>query len=182
MMHTLGAFVLRKPEPADIEALYRQKNDPESAVLLGGFAAGGYSRDDIRRWMEHHAQRRDEVVWAIVRTESGDCVGHVGLYRIDHRIGSAEIGILVGDRSARGKGLGEQCTRFAVEYGFGELNLNRIQLTVLATNVRAHKLYLRLGFIEEGRMRQAQFKGGRHIDVIVMGLLRDEYGPVGEAG
>ena len=40
---------------------------------------------------------------------------------------------------------------------------------------RAIRLYRSLGFVEEGRLRQAQFKGGRFIDVVLMSILRDEF-------
>jgi RimJ/RimL family protein N-acetyltransferase len=108
---------------------------------------------------------------------SGDdrCLGHVGLYRIDHRVRSAEFAILIGDKGSWGKGLGRRCTTFMVEYGFDQLNLNRIYLEVLATNSRAVELYKKIGFVEEGRLRCGQFKEGRYVDVLVMGLLRDEY-------
>ena len=45
---------------------------------------------------------------------------------------------------------------------------------MLVTNERIYKLYRSEGFIEEGRLRQAQFKDSHYVDVVVMGLLRDE--------
>ncbi len=175
MIHSVGDYVLRKPEPSDIEALYRQKNDPVVAAFLGGFSAKGYARSDLSKWLEYHNQKAGEVLRSIAHAETDICVGHVGLYEIDHRIRSAEFAIMIGDRSAWGMGLGTACTRFAIEFGFEQLNLNRIHLTVLATNPRARAIYTKLGFLEEGRMRQAQYKDGAYIDVFVMGLLRDEY-------
>jgi RimJ/RimL family protein N-acetyltransferase len=62
-----------------------------------------------------------------------------------------------------------------MEHGFAELNLNRIWLAVLADNVRAERLYRSLGFREEGRLRDAQYKRGRYLDVILMALLRREF-------
>lgn len=172
-MIALGEVVLRRPEMEDVEALYHQKNDPAVASLLGGFSTG-YSREDLRRWVEAHRTRADEVLWVIASAEDGRCLGHVGLYQIDHRIRSAEFAIMLGDRAAQGRGLGRLCTRFMVEYGFRELNLNRISLQVLATNERALGLYRSLGFREEGRLREAQYKGGTYIDVVMMGILRSE--------
>jgi len=174
MNYKIGDFALRHLEPGDLEALYDQKNDPEIAAMLGGFS-NGYSMADLNDWLEYHRQCKDEVLWAIAETESNWCVGHVGLYQIDHRIGIAEFAIMIGDRAAWGKGLGRACTKVALSHGFRELNLNRIYLTVLSTNERAIQLYQSLGFQEEGRLRQAQFKNGRYIDVLIMGLLRSEH-------
>jgi ribosomal-protein-alanine N-acetyltransferase len=174
MIHSVGDYILRPPEPADMEALYRQKNDPQIAEMLGGFSTG-YSIADLEDWLESHRQCKDEVLWVIAQTESNNCVGHVGLYKIDHRIRSAEFAIMIGDQSLWGKGLGRTLTKFVIDYGFRELNLNRIHLSVLSTNECAVSLYHSLGFKDEGRLRQAQYKGGRYIDVLVMALLRREY-------
>ncbi len=172
-MHRVGEYTLRKPEPGDVEALYRQKNDPEVSAPLGAFSTG-YSRSDLLRWVEFHNRAADELLLVIADAQDAP-VGHVGLYRIDHRVGQAELGILIGERSLWGKGLGRACSKWMVEYGFRELNLRRVYLEVLETNHRAQDLYARLGFVVEGRLRQHQLKGGCPVDVIVMGLLREEY-------
>src|SRR5690606_16392073 len=102
-------------------------------------------------------------------------LGHAGFYKIDHRVRSAEFGILIGEKSQWGKGYGRSIVGFCRHYAFDMLNLNRIALTVLEGNSVALRLYERLGFREEGRLRQAQYKGGRYLDVIVMSLLRSEW-------
>ena len=173
------AVLLRPLEPADLEALHQQKNDLEIANMLVGFSSG-YTMADLRDWLEHHRKRQDEVLWAIVDRESQRCLGHVGLYQIDLRARVAEFGIIVGDKSSWNRGIGRTSTRLAVEFAFRELNLNRVQLRVLATNERAIRLYGSMRFREEGRLREAQFKDGRYVDVIVMGVLRSEY--PGDAG
>jgi len=174
MNYHIGEIMLRRPELADLDALYAQKNDPQIAQLLGGFTTG-YSKQYLKEWLERHRQRQDEVLWTIARAEDDACIGHVGLYQIDFRVRVAELAILIGDRTAWGTGIGKTCCRFAIEYGFDELNLNRIQLSVLSSNERAIRLYNGVGFREEGRLRQAQYKHGQYLDVLLMGLLREEY-------
>lgn len=174
MNHRLEDVVLRRPEPKDLEALYQQKNDPDVARLLGGFSTG-YSRADIADWIEHHRKLSDEVLWLIVGAEEDRCLGHVGLYQIDYRIGRAEFAIMLGDKSAWGHGIGKKVSHFALSYGFEMLNLNRIELNFLETNTRARKLYESLGFRQEGVLRQAQFKDGRHINVVLMSILQSEF-------
>jgi [ribosomal protein S5]-alanine N-acetyltransferase len=174
MIHQVNGVVLRRPEPADLDALYRQKNDPEVAVHLGGFSTG-YTRSGLVEWMEFHRKKSDEVLWVIADAETDACLGHVGLYRIDHRIRSAEFAIMIGAKDRWGKGLGKSVSRYMVDYGFRELNLNRIELTALAGNLRAISLYESLGFLREGMMRQAQFKDGVYQDVVMMSILRGDW-------
>jgi RimJ/RimL family protein N-acetyltransferase len=172
-MYEVAGFKLRKAERSDIDALYVVKNDPEVASMLGGFSTG-YSKVDLEGWVEFHRAAKDEALFVIADTKDR-AIGHVGLYKIDHRVRAAEFGILIGDRSTWGKGLGRACARFAIEYGFDELNLRRIYIEVLATNERSIKLCRSLGFVDEGRLRQAQWQHGNYVDVILMGLLAEEY-------
>ena len=60
-------------------------------------------------------------------------------------------------------------------HGFETLNLNRIMLEVHSTNPRAVKSYQNAGFTIEGRKRQGMYKGGKYIDILIMGILRDEW-------
>jgi [ribosomal protein S5]-alanine N-acetyltransferase len=167
---------LRKPESKDLEALYQQKNDPLVAQFLGGFSLG-YSRADLADWLEFHRQQKNEMLWTIADLQSDACLGHVGLYKLDHRVRSAEFAILLGAKDRWGKGIGRDVTRFVVDYGFTMLNLNRIELSVLEHNSRARRLYQSLGFREEGLLRQAQYKEGQYLNLVLMALLREEYFP-----
>ena len=174
MIHICSRCVLRPPEPMDTELLYKYKNDVETAGLLGGFHVG-LSRADITEWIERHRKNKTDVLWVIADQSDDSCLGHVGLYQVDHRIRCAEFAIMIGARDRWGKGLGREVTTYVVQWGFTNLNLNRVSLSVLATNDRAIRLYRSLGFVEEGRCRQAQFKDGAYLDVIMMAILKSEH-------
>jgi len=62
-----------------------------------------------------------------------------------------------------------------LKHGFEDLNLNRIYLQVYQTNPRAIKAYNAAGFVHEGVMRQAVFKNGRYIDVLLMSVLHEDW-------
>ena len=62
-----------------------------------------------------------------------------------------------------------------VEYGFNTLNMNRIELSVWEFNTRAYKAYQKVGFVEEGRRRQARYHDGKYYDEIIMALLKDDW-------
>lgn len=166
-------FTLRRPEPRDAKYLYAYRNDREVTQFLGGFSKS-CSMQDICEWIEYHRTRTDEVVWVIAAKNDDTCLGHVGLYKIDHRVRCAEFAISIGNKDLWGKGMGEQIAQVVISYGFQQLNLHRIHLTVLATNARAIRLYEKLGFKTEGCIRHGQFRDGRYVDVMIMGLLEEE--------
>jgi RimJ/RimL family protein N-acetyltransferase len=62
-----------------------------------------------------------------------------------------------------------------LEYGFQTLNFRRITLRVMAFNQRALKVYERVGFVLEGRLRQDAFRRGKYWDTLVMSILRSEW-------
>ena len=65
--------------------------------------------------------------------------------------------------------------RVLVDYGFRLRNLNRIFLHVNSTNTRAQSAYRKVGFVEEGRLRRHVWSAGGFDDLVIMGLLRDEW-------
>jgi RimJ/RimL family protein N-acetyltransferase len=171
-MH-LPTVLLRKLEPEDAPNLYRYRNDPDVTRCLGGFSSG-YSLQGIKEWIERRGDNSGDLVWAIADPESNTCLGHAGLYQVDHRVRSSEFGILIGDSSRWGKGIGREVTSAILIYGFDELNMNRMDLSVLASTARAIRLYQSLGFVEEGVKREAQYRAGQYLDVVLMSILRSE--------
>ncbi|ABS60796.1 MULTISPECIES: GNAT family N-acetyltransferase [Fervidobacterium] len=74
----------------------------------------------------------------------------------------------------RGKGLGREMVKKAIDFAFNELNLNRITAEVYEYNTASIKILESLGFIQEGRLRKAKFHNSRFWDIIVYGLLRED--------
>ena len=173
MMLKVDAYNLRRPEPRDLDLFYLYKNDTEINSSLGGFHRG-YSKADLADWLEAHRLDKNELLLTIA-DEQDQAIGQVGLYKIDHRIGMAEFAILIGKKELWGRGIGTKCTRRMVEFAFNSLNLRRIYLELVDTNSVAHRLYESIGFKLEGRLRKAQYKNGAYVDVLMMGLLKDEY-------
>ena len=167
---------LRALEPKDVPMLYQYRNDPEITRNVVGFSAH-YSHANLTSWIEYHAGRTDEVLWAIAIRSDDRCIGHVGLYQIDSRIRRAEFGILIGDQGWQGKGVGRAVTRAVLTFAFRELNLHRVGCDVLATNKRAIHTWESVGFKLEGRIRDAQFRDGAYVDVLNMSMLESEWGP-----
>ncbi|PYF98340.1 Protein N-acetyltransferase, RimJ/RimL family [Georgenia satyanarayanai] len=180
MIPVVGTPVkLRRLEREDLEALHAYKNDPDARSLLVGFSTG-YSRTDLVDWLEYHRTRNDEVLFAIASVNNDECLGHVGLYEIDYRTRKAQFGILIGAPGARNKGWGTAISRTMLDFGFGELNLNKITGQYLTSNVRVRHMNLKLGFEDEGVLRDEVFRGGRYHDIGIMSVLRRNWEPLAE--
>jgi RimJ/RimL family protein N-acetyltransferase len=114
------------------------------------------------------------VTFAIARRSHPHvCLGTVSLrrYSRDHR---AELGYWL-SASAWGSGIATEACTAAVEFGFRELSLARIYAQVLAGNRASQRVLDKLGMVTEGVKRQHVKKGDKLCDVIIYGLLRDEW-------
>ena len=58
---------------------------------------------------------------------------------------------------------------------FNNMNLQRVELTVLDNNTRAKHLYEKCGFTYEGRKRKAKYKDGKFVDMLMYSILREEF-------
>ena len=160
-------FRLRPFDEKDIDSLYEFRNAESVVRSLGGFSTG-YSRSALGKWLQYHDGRDDEVLWCMADAKSDRCFGHIGLYQIDYRVRKAELAIAIGDPGMQGAGIGKESCKLALDYAAAHLNLRRIELSYLAVNAAAEKLYRGQGFVEEGRQVEAQYRDGDYVDVILM--------------
>jgi len=107
--------------------------------------------------------------------EAWKLIGNLAFNDIDWRNRSSEFGIMIGDKTYWTQGYGTEAVRLLIKHGFNSLNLNRIFLRVFENNPRAIRAYEKAGFVHEGRERQAEFRDGRYIDVLLMSILKDEF-------
>ncbi|MBF0367713.1 MAG: GNAT family N-acetyltransferase [Oligoflexia bacterium] len=115
-------------------------------------------------------------VLVIVDIHSGKLVGDVTLKDIDGDTKSAHVRIAIAKAELYGKGYARNAMIALLEYSFHELELNRIELEVFSFNERAIRLYKSLGFVEEGRKRQAyRDEHGLLHDVVLMSILACEW-------
>ena len=134
------------------------------------------SLEEEREWLNGtmRNQHPNAVGYAIESNDS-EYLGGVGLMHLDQRNRSAELGISIARPDDWGKGYGTEAAILMLRHGFEELNLHRIHLRVYDYNERGRKSYEKIGFQEEGRLRQAHFRHGHWHDVVIMGILADEF-------
>jgi RimJ/RimL family protein N-acetyltransferase len=169
-----GERVYFRPLEAEDEPLLRRwYNDPDNWRTLGRFLP--MNEEAEKAYLEGMYINREKVVLGIATFQDDRLIGVCGLHGLGTASRCAIYGIIVGEPAFQGRGFGSEATRLMVRYGFEELNLNRIELGVMAGNERARRAYERAGFIEEGRRRQAHFRGGRYHDEIAYAVLREDW-------
>jgi RimJ/RimL family protein N-acetyltransferase len=160
---------LRAVEETDLPWINREFWNPEVTQHL--LMAWPEPVQGTREWLE--GTRSAGTATFLIETKAGESVGVCSLEEISSRSRVATLGIWIA-RPHWELGYGTDAVRTLCRFGFREMNLHRIELGVFETNPRAQAVYEKVGFRQEGRLRRAHFVGGRHIDLLVMGLLAEE--------
>jgi RimJ/RimL family protein N-acetyltransferase len=174
-MLTGDRVLLRPIEKADLPRLRELIGDFEVSVLSSSGPIGPVSLAEFEaRYVESEPGKKDEFFFAI--EVDGELIGQAGLHHIVQFDRHCELGIGLG-RDFWGKGFGQDTVRTLVDYAFEHLNMNRVELYVLADDHRAIGAYLKAGFVEEGRLRQKAWVRGGYHDELVMSVIREDWEP-----
>jgi UDP-4-amino-4,6-dideoxy-N-acetyl-beta-L-altrosamine N-acetyltransferase len=143
--------------------------------------------EEVRRWMftdhiislkEHldfiDSLKNDNRNFYFLVKRVSEYLGVVYLIRVDLRNRNAYLGIYANPEK-KIAGLGSILGEVLLKLTFDVAKLHTLKLEVFEDNERAIALYRKLGFVEEGRLREFIFRDGKWKDVIVMGITEDEY-------
>jgi RimJ/RimL family protein N-acetyltransferase len=132
-------------------------------------------RDEIERFFQVRALGPGSLAMAIHVRDSGRLIGSCAFSQLDGDNGAALFHITIGEPDAWGHGYGTEATALMVDHAFGTLGLHRVALSVFAFNERALRAYRKVGFVLEGRSREAIWRDGRWWDELHMSLLVHEW-------
>jgi RimJ/RimL family protein N-acetyltransferase len=181
---------LRAIEARDADRLWASRHDPEGMRLAG--TTTRFTRPQVDEWAATVADREGRFDWAITPAAmrdgalvSDELIGEIILKDLDPVARSATLRLqMLPDY--RGRGYGREAIVEVLRFAFdgslddGSPRLHRVSLDVLSINPRAKALYASLGFVEEGRLRDAYRDGDDWSDAILMSVLEDEFRSAGD--
>jgi len=137
----------------------------------------GWSVENCDEWYEEIQKLLKENVNIRVGIflDDGSVIGDVALQSIDVGNRSCSVGIGIAKTENRGKGYGTEAIRLILGYAFGNLGMERVTMSTLEINTPCQKAFEKLGFMLEGRARQAVYFMGRRHDYMHYGLLAYEW-------
>lgn len=169
---------LRSFELSDLDEIMKHWNRMELRNLVGSADRGPVSRNEEEEWIKNTWKQRQErkaFTFAIETIADPKLIGGTGLFSIEWTSRSAIVGISIYNPEYWGKGYGNESMNLILSFAFRNLNLKRVELNTFDFNERAQKCYLKAGFKEVGRRRQARFIDGQYHDDIIMDILKDEW-------
>jgi len=159
---------LRTVEEEDLEFLQRNINDPRVRRPVASIAPTNASQE--REWVES----ADDSEVSLLVCADGESVGTVALSDINETWGHAEVGYWIAPDSW-GEGYATAATRLLVGYAFDQRRLHKLNAHVFEFNAGSCRVLEKVGFAEEGRLREEAFIDGNYVDVLRYGLLEGEW-------
>ena len=167
-------IILSAVEEHHLPQLMEWRNNPEFRKYYREYKVIG--EDHQKNWRKNKILNDDTWHYFVVKPkkEPNKLIGWVGLTYINWVYRTGEFSITLGDTSYRGLGLGKDMLRTILKFGFEDLNLNRIWYEVYGNNT-ALDLYKKIGFKEEGVLRESVFKNNTYVNSHILSMLKKEY-------
>jgi RimJ/RimL family protein N-acetyltransferase len=173
------SVTLRARAEADSDVLFRLASDLSTWEERNPSSPAPLTRTAYEaRLAKADTDASAEGVRFIIEVD-GVAVGSVSLFDFDELARHAEVGVALVPE-ARGRGVGTAAISQIVEFGFVRRNLRRMHLQAIASNLGAIRAYEKAGFVIEGRLRQHAWVRGAYEDIVLMGILRSEWGSSSE--
>lgn len=171
----VGAKLYLRPlESADVGDSYvAWLNDREVTRYLETERATA-TREGIAEYL-HRFEGGTDLIFAIVDKATGKHVGNVTLNRIDRVRGTADTGLMIGEKSFWGRGYAYEAWFLLIDYAFRELRLRKIIAGTFAPNEASLAVLRKLGFRVEGVLRGEARVDGEFVDVVKLGMFENEF-------
>lgn len=169
---------LRAYRAEDVDALNEAVLESVSEVApYETWCHPSYTREEAAEyvgWWIKARERKVAFYYAIEDLASGRFLGSCGVsdYSGEHR--HAMLGYWV-RTSATGRGVATAAARLVIAASFEDLDLLRVSIGVPVANEASHRVAAKLGAVREGVLRQELVLPGGPSDVVLYGLLRDEF-------
>ena len=174
-MYTGKLVRLREYRKEDIPLVQRYRNDSETRSFLNIRVPYPYTLADEEKWFEKNSASNDIYSFAVETLSEGTYIGGCGTISTDWKTRVVMVGIWIGDKAYWGKGYGTDAMEVLVRFCFEEMNVEKVKLGVYSFNDRARRCYEKCGFTVEGVLRREVYASGQYHDMIMMGILRDEW-------
>ena len=165
---------LRRLQMDDVDAMHKCYGDAEAMRYWNRPAHARRDETDraVRRAMVFAPWKR--MVWAVARDPGDRCIGMVNYHNADMDNRRAEIGYII-QPSQQGKGFALEAVSAVISFCFAEMGMHRLQAVVDPDNVASRALLGKLGFREEGVLRESLLMDGVWRDDVIHGLLVGEW-------
>lgn len=168
---------MRAPRPEDSARLLAWRNLPEIRRWM--YTDHLISQDEHNRWFAGMIADPSRRYWVIELDGAPVGLANLADMSLAHR--RTAWAYYLADPAVRGRGIGAFVEFFVIEHVFGELGLDKLCCEVLVENEAVWKMHEAFGFQREGLLRRHIVKQGTPTDVVILGLLAEDWTKIREA-
>jgi [ribosomal protein S5]-alanine N-acetyltransferase len=168
-------LILRQLRLEDSIDLYNyfSKDEVTEYYDLESFTEQKQAEDLIKNWNEKF-NKLVGIRWGITLKTEDRIIGTCGFHNWSKEHFKAEIGYELTPEYWQ-QGIMTEVLRSVIKYGFEDLGLNRVEALIDTDNISSRKLLEKLGFSEEGLLKEYFFEKKRFVDAVIFSVLKKEY-------
>jgi RimJ/RimL family protein N-acetyltransferase len=174
-MDRMSVVRLRPLAESDVDHIMTWVNDPEITGNIAAFSGHAFSRDDEIAYVRRTLASKTDIVFSIEEASSGRYLGQTGIHQIHDRSKVGRLACIVAAKGDHGRGFGTGAIRLVLDHAFGPLGLHKMWLMVFRHNERGRRIYGKLGFVEEGILREEYWHQNGWYDMVRMSMLAREW-------
>ncbi|MEN3034036.1 MAG: GNAT family protein [Aquificaceae bacterium] len=166
----MEGLIIRRLLPEDVTERYLSwLRDPEVTQFLE-MRWSSYTLEELREYVKELSKSKTDFLMGIFVKDLH--IGNVKIGSINPFHRNADIGIIIGEREFRNKGIGTKAIMMATDFAFNELNINHLLAGAYSQNQASIKAFQKAGYSIAGRLKNRVFYKGSYIDVILMERLK----------
>jgi len=161
--------------PENMKYIFDNLSKPEIKKILGHRSEVEFLQEEIKHKNGYSSYNRGFILFLLTEKETEQIIGRCGIHNWNKEHKRAEIGYVMHDDNSKRKGLMTEAMNAILNYGFINLQLNRIEALVGIGNIPSLKLMDRFKFKNEGTLRQHYRINGKFEDTFVFSKLHSEF-------
>ena len=165
MIYKSKEVIIRPLEKSDLNMDYQEWMYDPVATQFNSHGNFPMDLEDVTKFLDS-IKFKQKIVWSIFFKDI--YIGNAALQDFNWIDRNCEVAIFIGDKNYWGKGIGKQATQQLLSYITKNLKLHKIYLVVDKTNQAAIRLYHKIGFVEEGVLKDELFYSNKYLTMIRM--------------
>lgn len=168
-------LLIQKLDSETMNQIFELNNDDEIKKILGIRTVEDFDRQKKIHQQGYQSYNRKMLNFQIVEKQNSVIIGNCGFHTWNPQHHRAEIGYALNADEFKNKGFMKEAVEKVLEFGFEEMQLNRIEALIDENNTPSKKLLDSFGFTREGNLRGHYLVDGIFEDSVLYSLLQSEY-------
>lgn len=168
-------LILRKITLHDVEDIYSYcSNEEVSKYVTWDTHQALDDTTNFVKFVLNQYENRKIAPWAIEYKKNGKLIGTIDFISWHTEYNIAEIGYII-SKDYWGNGIATEAANEVIKFGFNHMELIRVQARCFVENKGSACVMKKLGMSFEGTLRKAMFIKGKHQNLKMYSILKEEF-------